>query len=208
RHAAHDRRAKIIRPAGVPVHDPADVGERAIGHDRAALVLDAIEQPRNVAAANGIDRLLPDPGINEPLERALAVAYRPQFLALACEILLGDRFERILGQRAPGAALLQRVAVFRDLAKQSTRVLASGGKAEHTVDGHAPAAAVRPVLHDEAAMSRGAHNEAEARQLGVPEQRPPRAWLSARLLDQRRRQLCPHWRPCQNVTRSLQVSTW
>src|SRR5262245_51758548 len=89
--------AAAHRPwARVPVHDPADVGQRPVRHHRSVLVLDAIEQPHNVAAPDSTDRLRPDPRIDEPLEYDAAPGGGAKLFALPGKICLRNRFERVL----------------------------------------------------------------------------------------------------------------
>src|SRR5207302_8365940 len=109
-HAAYYRRAELIRSAGVPIHDLADVCQRSVGHDGAVLVLDPIEQLHDIASADGADRLRSDTGIDEPFERDAAIGDGAKLFAFASEICVGNRFECVLSQRNGAAALLQWIA--------------------------------------------------------------------------------------------------
>src|SRR5262249_51999539 len=81
RHAANERRPELIVSNGVPIADAPQRGEDLVGHCRAALVLDVIEQSVDVAALDIVDLPVAEDGIDQPFEICLPLGGGPQLAA-------------------------------------------------------------------------------------------------------------------------------
>src|SRR4029077_1373429 len=55
RHPAHDGGKEIIGAAGVPSEDAPQIGQRPVSHDRAARILDVVEQAHDLGALDVLD---------------------------------------------------------------------------------------------------------------------------------------------------------
>src|SRR4051794_37602185 len=56
RHAGHDRRQKVVIASGVPIEQPADRNKCVLSGNGAAVVLNVIQKPDNLAAFDAVDR--------------------------------------------------------------------------------------------------------------------------------------------------------
>src|SRR5262249_23981593 len=81
-HTFDDRAAELIGTLGVPVKYVAREPEHLVRHDRAALVLDLVEQPRYLAALDRVDVPIAQYRINMSHKRRLTHADGAQALVL------------------------------------------------------------------------------------------------------------------------------
>ena len=79
----------------MPGQHPTQIGQRQIGGPVVALILDFIEQPDDLAAAQFADRHAANGRINQPLEGVLAHIGGAQLRAFAFKINLANRLDGI-----------------------------------------------------------------------------------------------------------------
>ena len=82
RHAAHDRRDKLIVACRLPAAGLADVSERSVGHDRARLVGDVVEHFDNMLAANFVEAEAADRRLYQADKGRLDIVEAPKFAVM------------------------------------------------------------------------------------------------------------------------------
>jgi len=154
----------LIVPNGVPIADAPQRGENLIGHSRAALVLDVVEQSVDVAALDIVNLPIAEDRIDQPLEICLPLGGGPQLAALTHQVTLADSPQQVLAGFASPAAFENRIVATGDLSENGARFPAGIFEAEHAVDGVAPGHPPAAILDHVALGTALGDREAERRQ--------------------------------------------
>src|SRR5262249_21836692 len=188
-HAANERRPELVVSNGVPIADTPQRSENLVGHCRAALVLDVIEQSVDVAALDIVDLPVAEDGIDQPFEICLPLGGGPQLAAFADKVTVADSPQRVLAGFARPAAFNKRIVATGDLPENGAGFSAGIFEAEHAVDGVAPGYPTAAILDHVALGTALGDRESERRQGGIPVHGALFSRLGAGLSHKGRRQL-------------------
>jgi hypothetical protein len=90
RHAPPDRRQEVIVSTCVPIEDPGEERQHGLRLMRTVLHLNAVKQPYDLAAFDGVDLSTSHDGQDEALEHVLPRLGGAQLGKLALKVFLGD----------------------------------------------------------------------------------------------------------------------
>ena len=193
-HAAHNGAAEIIISTGVPAQQPAQHGQRLIGHRRATCVLDPVQQSHDLGAFDVADLASTQHrkyvALENPPPRLDAAQLALALLAL--QISLCDPLERVRGFRLSLSPIAYGIAAFGHPTQDDPRLCAGFLERLAGLDCVPARYAACPVLHNVGAGTGGCDHQAKARHGLIPPDAALLAGLCSGILDERLGELRAH----------------